>query len=314
MSAPFVDFVSSFPQAQILGIGRTGLVILREETAVKLPVRWQTSSDDVVQANVESIQHEQDIYRRLGNCDGVVPCLGFSEITTQLAFMKNGDLCAYLTQNQPPKPLQLSWFREMARTLALIHDRRVLVADIASRNFLLDSDLSIKFCDFSESTKFTLDTCMETADDDGYSIQTDIGQLGAVIYEVVAGERCEFDLFKDVPPEVGRATWPRRESLPSTQNVWLSPIIENCWTKGAFRNAHDLLKALESISIDNTPIQRNEERRDLGPPKRLIHAMNYSSTVFKQYAALRPITTTLAVTFGAMAFLATWIWRRSRAF
>lgn len=38
---------------------------------------------------------------------------------------------------------------------------------------------------------------MENAEDDGYSIQTDIGQLGAVIYEVVTGNKCEFNLFKD---------------------------------------------------------------------------------------------------------------------
>lgn len=79
------------------------------------------------------------------------------------------------------------------------------MADIASRNFVLDSDLSVKFCDFTESTMFPLDTCMETADDEGYSIHTDIGQLGSVMHEVVTGERCAFDFFKDVPIEVARA-------------------------------------------------------------------------------------------------------------
>jgi serine/threonine protein kinase len=69
----------------------------------------------------------------------------------------------------------------MARTLAHIHEQRIIVADIASRNFLLDSDLSIKMCDFTESVDLPLDACMETADYGGYSIQTDIGQLGAVM-------------------------------------------------------------------------------------------------------------------------------------
>lgn len=39
----------------------------------------------------------------------------------------------------------------MAQTLANIHDRRVLVTDISSRNFLLTSGLSLKLCDFTEA-------------------------------------------------------------------------------------------------------------------------------------------------------------------
>lgn len=53
------------------------------------------------------------------------------------------------------------------------------------------------------------------------SQSTQIGQLGAVMYEVVTGERCEFNLFnnKDLS-DSGRAVWPRRENLPSVQGVW----------------------------------------------------------------------------------------------
>ncbi|CAI7647969.1 unnamed protein product [Penicillium bialowiezense] len=73
----------------------------------------------------------------------------------------------------------------MARTLEYIHDRRVLVADIASRNFLLDSDMTIKFCDFSEASLLPLDVDMDTLDDNGYTTRIDLGFLGAVIYEVI---------------------------------------------------------------------------------------------------------------------------------
>lgn len=313
MSSPFVDLDGNpIPEDQILGYGRTGLVVLRGETAVKLPIRWRRSSDVDVQLNIKALQHEQDIYQRLGKCDGVVPYISFSETTTQLALMKNGDLRTYLTRNRPSRSLQLLWFREMARALAQIHDRRVIVADIASRNFLLDSDLSIKFCDFTESTKMPLDTHMETANDNGYSIRTDIGQLGAVMYEVVTGERCEFDLFKDVPLEVGCAAWPRRETLPSTQGIWLGPVIEKCWTEGAFHNAHDLLKELESVSIENEPIHRLEPCQDPGPLKRMtVQAWHCLNAAFKHNAYRQPVTM-LAVTFSAIAFLTTWVWRRSR--
>lgn len=205
MSSQFVDLDGKpIPGEQILGYGRSGLVVLRDGTAVKIPIRYNSSSDDDVQLNIEVIQREQDVYQHLGQCDSVVPYIGFSKTATQLVFMKKGDLRTYLTRNRPPRSLQLSWFREMASTLARIHDRHVIVADIASRNFLLDSDLSIKFCDFTESSIMPLHVNMETADDNGYSIQTDIGQLGAVMYEVVTGTSHEIEYLDCIRPDCSR--------------------------------------------------------------------------------------------------------------
>lgn len=73
---------------------------------------------------------------------------------------------------------QLLWFLKRSHSTCL-HGKwrsshvRVLVADIASRNFLLDLDLNIKFCDFSEASLLPLD-------DNGYTTRIDIGFLGAV--------------------------------------------------------------------------------------------------------------------------------------
>lgn len=235
----------------MLGIGTTGVVVLQKGAALKIPVRWSTSSPEEVEANIEALQHEQEIYSRLEGCDGVVQVLNGSETTLRLRLMKNGDIRSYLSQNRPSRHRQLLWFREMARALAQIHDRRVIVADIASRNFFLDSDLSVKFCDFSESHILLLEACVETADEGGYTVKTDIGLLGAVIYEIIAEQRCEFDIFKDISIEATGGTWPRREDLPSTKNLWLGHIIEKCWTKDAFCSAYDLLNELESIDLDH---------------------------------------------------------------
>ncbi|KAE8317961.1 hypothetical protein BDV41DRAFT_572429 [Aspergillus transmontanensis] len=88
---------------------------------------------------------------------------------------------------------------------------------------------------------------MEAVDDNGFSIHTDIGQLRAVMYEVTTGQKCDWDLFKDSPPDDGPATWPARVSLPSTDRVWPGPIIEKCWTPSGFQNAHCLLRELISF-------------------------------------------------------------------
>lgn len=68
------------------------------------------------------------------------------------------------------------------------------------------------------------------------------------MYEVVTGEKCDVDLFKDNPPTDGRAHWLDREYLPSTEDVWLGSIIDGCWTGGS-RNVCSLLLALDSVEL-----------------------------------------------------------------
>jgi serine/threonine protein kinase len=243
----------------ILGFGRSGVVVRRGDMALKLPLEYSTtglSEDDIKHYHTcadisrESLDHEKEVYRRLGQNHGIVSCLGLSGTGLQMALMTSGNLYDYLTQQRPVKSIQLNWFQEMARTLIHIHDRRVIVADVATRNFLLAADLSVKFSDFTESSILPLCTHMQNADDAGYSIYTDIGQLGAVMYEVITGKPCDFDLFKNQPAGPATAAWPRREDLPSTQNIWLGSIIEKCWSKGAFQNARELSEALNSVTLE----------------------------------------------------------------
>ena len=245
----------------ILGIGRTGVTIRRGNTAVKLPIKYRAVDSEASSALIERmnidadisyecLQREKKVYERLGRHEGVVSYLDLSGVGIQMDLMPNGNLREYLTKYHPTRAVQLAWFRDMARTLTYIHDRRVIVADIASRNFLLSADYSIKFSDFTESSVLPLDTYMQTAKDGGYSIYTDIGQLGCVIYEVVTGQSCEFDLFKGQPAGPATAIWPKRDDLPDTENIWLGTLIERCWTIGMLGSSSELLAALNSVSLE----------------------------------------------------------------
>ncbi|KAG0154229.1 hypothetical protein PDIDSM_1609 [Penicillium digitatum] len=95
---------------------------------------------------------------------------------------------------------------------------------------------------------------MSLVDDNGFTTQIDVGLLGAVIFEIITGVKCEIDLFKDDARFDGRAYWPERTSLPSTDDLWLGTIVERCWD-GTFRSADSLFHALESQSITPSSVE-----------------------------------------------------------
>ncbi|KIW58839.1 hypothetical protein PV05_03332 [Exophiala xenobiotica] len=177
-----------------IGEGGTGAVFLLNDIAIKVAY----DQDYCVK-----IQHEKNVYERLGN---------FSSLNVEFPTFRLRHNCF---------PGSARW----ARAVAEIHERRVLVADTSARNSLVDKELSVKACDFSESSILDINCNVQTADDCGYTVYTDIGQLGAVFYEVITGNKCSFDLYKH-HPHAKIAVFPRREDLTSTQNLWLGPIIE----------------------------------------------------------------------------------------
>ena len=156
------------------------------------------------------------------------------------------DLQHFLKGQRPTWQIQLSWFVKLAHTMAYIHEHRIIIADIRLDNLLLDDTLAIKFCDFGESTLMPLEWDLYGTDELGYSILTDIGQFGAVMYEVIPGRECRFDLTRKGSDN--RYTGPRRDDLPSTEAVWLGHIVENCWTL-AFKSTKELAAALDQAKI-----------------------------------------------------------------
>lgn len=158
MSSPFIDLHDNPISAlEVLGHGGTGLVILRDGMAEKIPLRYRSSTDDDVESNIQVIQHEQDVYRH--RTVATVSSLSSAPMRLASYFHRPRTVTCARTYREPAprrKALQLSWFRQMARGVAQIHDRSVIVADIASCNFLLDANLFVTFCDFTESSSCPL--------------------------------------------------------------------------------------------------------------------------------------------------------------
>ena len=248
---------------RIIGVGGTGIIIEQGQNALKIPrISRETERDGVPVTNrrltpeegdyderpdlISSIDDEKAIYRRLGDHPGILPCYNLSSTqhSIQMALMENGDLRHYLNETRPKREQQLSWLTEMAHTMAYVHQRRIILADLRLDNLLLDNDLTIKFADFANSTLMPLEWDLDGSDELGFSILTDIGQFGAVMLEILTGQRCKFDIFQDWKEAGDSSFWPSRDSLPSTTRIWLGDVIENCWTQG-YRSAQDLAADLD---------------------------------------------------------------------
>ncbi|KAI9375233.1 hypothetical protein BJX61DRAFT_531752 [Aspergillus egyptiacus] len=68
----------------------------------------------------------------------------------------------------------------------------------------------------------------------------------------------EFNIqFSDFTDDnnASRATWPRRETLPSTKDVWLGDIIGKCWTLGPYGNAARLGEDLDAVILEDVYIK-----------------------------------------------------------
>jgi serine/threonine protein kinase len=252
----------------VVGRGGTGLIIQRGEFAFKIPLlrREVRTVDgkrtigrltpnpgdyDVRQMMIKYIKEEKAIYRRLGECPGILQCydLDSPDHSIQMKLMKNGDLRHYLVKTRPDQQTQLSWLMDLARTLVHVHHRRVIVCDIRTDNILLDEDFSVKMSDFGESVMMPLDWNLGGVIDLGYSVQIDIGAFGAVMFEIVTGVHCSFDHLQDWKEAGDPYKWPSRDGLPATNHVWLGHIIDRCWTEGSFTSAAELLSLLEQEQV-----------------------------------------------------------------
>lgn len=264
--AEFVHLDGTTVTDEIIGIGGTNIVIQQGKYAIKIPRLSRITEISGISVSIDeskppeeggydyradligALRNEKAIYQRIGPHAGVTPCFNLSstEPSVRMPRMRE-DLQHYLEETRPDRKTQLAWSIQLADTLAYIHSRRVIVADVRASNIVLDDELNVKFIDFSESTLMALVWNLEGSDNLGYSILSDIGQLGAVTFQIVTGQRCSFDIFQDVEDATNEVTWPRRNNLPSTENVWLGGVIEKCWTQG-FKSAGDLVADLKQLN------------------------------------------------------------------
>ena len=265
-----------------IGLGNTAIVLQEGRNALKIPkLRNLDSAPASHQQNLlfnnemnqEKIRNEIRIFQRLGSHPGIIKCIKASENGIELPLFKRGSLCSYIRQqeNRPPQSVMAKWIQSIADILCHCHERRVLLADIALRNILIDDDDSLVLIDFAESTALPLDTNMDGANDGDVTVQTEIFHFSFIALSILTWHESEYDLYT-APPDDERCgvsfaiNWPRLESLPHTTNIPFGQIIRKCWIQGAYRNMHEVRDDISRIIEEEgrkTPLRLGATSEDL---------------------------------------------------
>ncbi|KAF1995581.1 hypothetical protein P154DRAFT_473991 [Amniculicola lignicola CBS 123094] len=199
--------------------------------------------------SVELLEREKEIYKHLGEHDGILPCLQITNAGLVFPYLKNSNLRQFLRDYDGPVmlPTKVGWIESALKSIQFIHSKVVLQADISARNFLVADDLSIFLCDFSGSmigakknlvrpeTRYEKFQGTRPLD---ISIATEAFAVGSLIYEISTGKRPYDDIEDDEVESLFR-----RSVFPRTTNVYLGDIIRNCWL-GNFKTITEILQAV----------------------------------------------------------------------
>lgn len=269
---------------ELVGLGRVGRVMRYGGIAVKTANIWPVpenasettiiSKEQMNRTNIESLKHEARVYRHLGHVRSVIEPLQVSDTEIRMPFIRQGSLSSYLRshKNNVARVQLLRWLRDAAHIVRRVHERGVLVADVATRNFLLNEDLSLQMCDFTESVIVPSDEDMDSfVSEDFVSVKFDLARFGSMMYEVITGSRYEFYVISEIESDLNDdpesktfKAWPTSERFPDTGNVFLGEIIRECWLEDGFRSMQEVCHTLDRLAQKQTASKRSGETEMMG--------------------------------------------------
>jgi serine/threonine protein kinase len=206
---------------------------------------------DQEKRNRRKMEREAAIYELLGSCPTIPRVIDWDPIhaTLTLEHLANGDLYQYIqTRAQEPLSVRARWASQAALALAALHTAGITHNDVAPRNFLLDSSLNLRICDFASSSPPN-GPPPEDAPGPRYQCQRwppgylptqadDIFALGSVIYFIITGVEPLSELEEDeVEGQFAEG------HFPDTQ-FHHGEVIQTCWRDRTTTAARvvDLLK------------------------------------------------------------------------
>lgn len=258
--------------SELVGLGRVGQVMRIGNIAVKTANIWtvleNASEVSIIcnrqmnETNMESLKHEGRVYRHLGHVKGVIEPCHISDTEIQMPFFRLGSLDRYLRahNNSIDNIQRLQWLRDAAYIVCRVHEQRVLVTDIATRNFLLNPDFSLQMCDFTESIiVLNNENMADFVSEDFFSVKFDIARFGSMMYEITSGSRYEFYVIPEIEADIDNdpesktfKMWPTADRFPDTQHVFLGDIIRRCWLEDGFCSMLDICRSLDDFAQNPT--------------------------------------------------------------
>jgi serine/threonine protein kinase len=231
-------YVATFDETTVLKFP----VVPREER-IKHPAEVQRFRSSVRAAAVKGLDVEAQILQILGKHPRIIQLKGKHEDGLLLEYLPNGSIERYLRSNAPYTTVaqRLRWGQQAAEGLAYIHKKNVIHCDVSIGNLLLDTDLSIKLCDFQgrflhPSGHVALDggaaesvmSSMPRPNRNYQDRKTDIFAFGTALYFILTDELPFPELSVDDEDEIRRRF--ARQDFPPLEQLPGGDVIRNCWT------------------------------------------------------------------------------------
>jgi serine/threonine protein kinase len=243
---PVVNIIEG--KGEFLGAGVTRLVErLDSGDVVKSPWTGRPSASDCRQ----DMAIEAQIYERLGTHPRLVPFKHWDPVShvMTLEYMPNGNLKEYVRKHRQEISLsqRQQWVREAIEGVELLHSHNVIQCDVGPHNFLLDTDLSLKICDFGGSSldgsrakvapgvRYSLPSLRGTTVKDDLSalremmVKEDLFGLGSTIYFIATGH----EPYEELADEDQVEKLYKDGVFPELSDVPFAEIIALCWRQEA---------------------------------------------------------------------------------
>ena len=202
------DKIRQYKIKEVLGASRTSIVYLAQdliaERTLAIKVLSKTLFDDTMSRKF--LEREAEIFSKISRHPAIVPVYDSGQFEGQpfivMPYMSGGSLDKLLQKNGPVSLLEASKIiRRLADALDTVHSKGIIHRDIKPSNILLDSDGLAYLSDFGivhHIGQETLDTTIqgtppymapEQWQGKSQNSQTDIYQLGVLLFEMLTGQR-----------------------------------------------------------------------------------------------------------------------------
>jgi serine/threonine protein kinase len=251
-SCQVVEISLYYPEnvKDVLGMGSSCFIgLVNDTTVMKYP---HHPNDD---AKLAALTIEAKILEAIGDHDRIIRLKGQTSAGLLLEYATHGSLGRYLSSHSPTVQQKITWAKQAAEAIAIIHERGVIHCDISVNNLLLDAELNIKLCDFQgrllgsdRSVKLgglsseNVKASMPRADPNYADEKTDIFALGTAFYHIIEGyepfpELDSFTQEDEIEKKFISGQFPPVRFAPMTA------ILHKCW-RGGYNSAHEIVSDL----------------------------------------------------------------------